>query len=121
MALQSMWSILSARMRKLPECLFLLTVALVCGVYAVPFGNYEIEGRLDPDHVGGIISLGSVPAHWIRFAVLLAWALPLSLGAGFVAFSERFQKPQRYWGHAALILLFGILILCGAGTLETFR
>ena len=103
-------------MRKLPECLFLLTVALVCGVYGVPFGDYYIEGQPDPQRVGGVISLGSISAHWIRFAVLFALALPLSGAAGFVAFSQRFQKLQRYWGHATLILLFGILTLCGTGT-----
>jgi hypothetical protein len=102
-------------MRRLPECLFLLTVVLLCGFYAVPVGDYYIEGQPDPQHVGGIISLGTIPAHTIRFALLLAFTLPLASGAVFTAVSKRFEKRQRNWGRATLALLFGLLVLSGLG------
>ena len=102
-------------MRRLPECLFVLAAVLLCGLYAVPLADYQIEGQPDPRRVGGIISLGAIHATEIRHALLFALTIPLASGAVFVAFSKRFEKQQRYWGYATLTLLFGLLVLSGAG------
>jgi hypothetical protein len=96
-------------MRRLPEWLFLLTVVLVGVICVAPLSDFYIEGQPDPQHVGGIISLGRVPVNWLRFAILFASALPLGGVALFAALAQRFKKPQRYWGHATIALLLVVL------------